>query len=338
MSIQSKVSPITAPGSRRSAALRAKQGQSLETRLSAGVTPIRLDGATGTELERRGVFTGLPLWSTHALIDAPEAVGEVHASYVRAGAEMITANTFRTQARTLARAGLEEGADRRLTRLALSLARDAAHEAERASSGSREEGRRCWIAGSLPPLEDCYAPERVPDARSLEREHGRQAELLAEGGADLILIETMNSLREAEAACRAAQRTGLPFIVGFVAWTRDSLLSGESLSDSSRHMLELGARAVGVNCFPPSLLSDHLEVLGQIGGPLWVAPNLGTPDEATGFLRSEERSPSDLAESLAPWLARRDLRLVGGCCGTGPEHVRAIAARLEAAGPPNQPA
>jgi len=117
---------------------------SLAERLGRPSRPLLLDGATGTELERAGLRTGLPLWSTHALLEAPSAVREIHERYVEAGAEVITANTFRTQRRTLARAGLAQR-DAELTRLAVALAREAV-------AGGKPDA--VFVAGSQPPLED----------------------------------------------------------------------------------------------------------------------------------------------------------------------------------------
>jgi hypothetical protein len=110
----------------------------LETRLRAGA-PLVLDGATGTELERRGVATRLPLWSAGALDSDPELVRQIHADYVASGVDAVTANTFRTQRRTLAHAGIAERAEE-LTRRAVALARSAA--GDRASFAQRAEGER----------------------------------------------------------------------------------------------------------------------------------------------------------------------------------------------------
>src|SRR5512147_2343807 len=105
---------------------------SLTARLVRGEVVI-LDGAMGTELDRRGVATPLPLWSARALLDAPEVVLAIHEDYIRAGADVVTTNTFRTTARTLRRAGLEPDEGERLTRLAVELARDARSRAHRGS-------------------------------------------------------------------------------------------------------------------------------------------------------------------------------------------------------------
>lgn len=301
---------------------RAERAGALLRRLAGHGRPLILDGATGTELERAGLPTGLPLWSTHALIEAPEAVARIHARYVRAGAELITANTFRTQRRTLERAGL--GAeDRSLTRRAVALARGATEDR---SVGDRAD--TVWVAGSLPPLEDCYRPEQAPEASCLEREHGRQAELLGEAGVDLILVETMNSRREALAAARAAARTGLPFAVGLVVWEPGQLLSGDPLLETAQSLVDLGAAAVGVNCVPPSSLEASRRVLAARGLPLLVSPNLGEPNDESGFTRSEDVTPGEFARVLEAWLRDPALRIVGGCCGATPSHIAALARRL----------
>ena len=117
--------------------------------------PLLLDGATGTELERRGVATRAALWSAHALIDAPErGRGASIATTPSAGAEVLTANTFRTQRRTLAREGL---GDRAAELTALAVAPGA--------GGRRERRPRPLVLGSDPPLEDCYRPDLVPGRR-----------------------------------------------------------------------------------------------------------------------------------------------------------------------------
>ncbi len=278
--------------------------------------PILIDGATGTELERRGYDARLPLWSTRALLDAPEAIEAIHSQYLAAGAELLTAATFRTQERVLARAR-ELGqpvtmSGRELCTRAIDLARSA----------SRASGRKIFVCGSAPPLEDCYRPDLVPDDEHLAREHREHALNLAEAGADLILVETMNCQREAVAACSAAAQTGLPFLLSFVSWQAGSILSGESLARAIDACLEHGPSAILVNCLPPSAARACLETLSAAGLPFGVYPNLGPPDPESGR-RSEDRSPDEFAVLAREWLTA-GARLVGGCCGTTPDHIAAI--------------
>jgi S-methylmethionine-dependent homocysteine/selenocysteine methylase len=281
--------------------------------------PLLLDGATGTELERRGLRTTLPLWSSRALLEAPQALLAIHRDYAAAGAQALTANTFRTQRRTLARGGLGARAAE-LTALAVRLAREAAQTA----AGD------CWVLGSDPPLEDCYRPDLAPDDRALATEHAEHCEQLAAAGVDAILCETHNSAREARAAASAARRTGLPVLVSFVCWQGARLLSGEPLAAALHAVRDLEPAALLVNCLPPANVSACLPVLAEATLPFGCYANLGAPDDVTGFARSDELSPQGFAASAVQWAAA-GARIVGGCCGTTPDHIRAIALRLHGA-------
>jgi len=284
----------------------------LDARLQTGA-PLILDGATGTELERRGVATRLPLWSAGALDSHPDLVLQIHVDYVASGVDVITANTFRTQRRTLATAGIGDRAEE-LTRRAVALARRAA-------------GERVWVFGSSPPLEDCYHPERVPDGGALAREHAEHARNLALAGVDAILVETMNTQREAAAALRAAHDAGAPALASFVCRDGARLLSGEPLADALRVAGDEGACAVLANCLPPSNATACLDVLAAQPLPFGLYPNLGEPEDEQGFRRSEELSAERFAELAAGWAAR-GARVLGGCCGTTPEQLAAVVRRL----------
>jgi S-methylmethionine-dependent homocysteine/selenocysteine methylase len=288
----------------------------LRERLRSG-PPLLLDGALGTELERRGAPATLPLWSTHALLHDPALVERIHADYVAAGAEVLTANTFRTQRRVLARAGIGERAAE-LTALAVDLARRAASAA-----------RAVFVVGSAPTLEDCYRPDLVPGAAELAREHAEHAEHLAAAGVDAILVETMNTIREAVAAARAARGRGLPCLVSFVCWEDAALLGGERLADALAAAAAEGADALLVNCLPVSNVAACLPALRAAGLPFGVYANLGAPGVESGPGRSEPYAPDAFAAHAASWLDS-GARIVGGCCGTTPDHIRAIAERLGA--------
>jgi S-methylmethionine-dependent homocysteine/selenocysteine methylase len=285
----------------------------LHERLAAG-PPLLLDGALGTELERLGVEVTLPLWSTHALLRDPALVEHVHADYVAAGADVLTANTFRTQRRVLSRAGIGERA-LELTRLAVDLARRAARGAE----------RRVFVVGSAPPLEDCYRPDLVPDARALALEHAEHAANLAAAGVDAILIETMNTAREAVAALRAARDAGLPCFVSFVCWDGAQLLGGEPLSLALAAAAAERPEAVLVNCLPVSNVAACLPWLRAAGLPFGVYANLGAPGVTSGAGRTEHYAADGFAAHAAHWV-QAGARIVGGCCGTTPGHILAMAA------------
>ena len=288
------------------------------TRLSE-TRPLVLDGALGTLLEGRGIACTLPLWSAHALLEAPEVIEAIHREYQAAGSEILTANTFRTQRRALSRGGIGDRAFE-LTALAVELAARA----------SADASQRCWVAGSAPPLEDCYEPDRVPSDTELLEEHDDHAQNLARAGVDLILAETQIVVREARAAAAAARKTGLPFGVSFVCGPDSRLLSGESLDDALAAIAEYEPSFVAVNCLPPRDATTSLEALFTacdrlaLDLPLGIYPNLGNPVPG-GF--HEACSPAELAAASSQWV-QRGARIVGGCCGTDPSFTSALVARL----------
>ena len=290
------------------------QQNEARARLGAGMSI--LDGATGTELEHRGIPTGLPLWSAAALWEHPEALVAIHADYARAGVDFVTANTFRTQRRSLSRAGRGDEA-RSWTVRAVELAREGAAAAERPP----------LVLGSAPPLEDCYRPEDVPAADALTREHRAHAEHLAEGGADAILVETMNCISEAVSAVRAAVAVDLPCVVSFVCWDGAMLLSGEPLRDAIEAVRHFEPCGIAVNCLPPSNTRACVDELAASGVPFGVYANLGEPNDEVGFTCSETCSPEAFARHAAEWAAS-GARIVGGCCGTTPDHLREVVRTL----------
>jgi S-methylmethionine-dependent homocysteine/selenocysteine methylase len=275
-----------------------------------GGPALLLDGATGTELERRGAPAQLPLWSAGALLHCPDLVRAIHADYSAAGAEILTANTFRTQRRTLARAGLA-GEAARLTRLAVALAREAAGPSVLA------------VLGSQAPLEDCFRPDLVPADPLLADEHAEHAANLAAAGVDGILVETMNTAREAAAAAAAAAATGLPVWVSFACGPGARLLSGEGLAPALDAVRAAQPAALLVNCLPPPDADSCLEVLRGAGLPFGIYANLGAPVGAAGA-RSHDCTPEEYAHHAQRWLAA-GARIVGGCCGTTPDHIRALS-------------
>jgi len=292
---------------------------SLRARLAAP-GPLVLDGATGTELQRRGCDTGLPLWSAQALLSdaGRRTLAGIHADYVNAGAEILTTNTFRTTPRALERAGLLPRWTV-LNRRAVEAARTAARPG-------------VYVAGSIAPLEDCYEVGSVPGQQECLREHLRQADLLARLGVDLLLVETMNCRREARAALLAARSTGLDILLALCPGAPDRLLSGEPLEETLPRLLDAGGgRIVGVllNCAPPEVLERASPLLSRLLGaiPWGLSAHLGAPDPGAGWRLPDEHAP----DAYAAWGRARvqeGARLASGCCGTTPEHIARLAAAL----------
>lgn len=285
-------------------------------RLTAG-PPLLLDGPMGTELDRRGVGTELPLWSAWALVRDPALVGAIHRDYASAGAEVLTTNTFRTHRRSLAKADM--GArSAELTTLAVQLARAAADES----------ARPCWVAGSIAPLEDCYSPELTPAGAQLAAEHAEIAQRLADAGVDLLLVETMPCAAEAAAATVAAIATGLPVLTGFTCGSEGRLVSGETIAAATSVVEALGPDGLMINCTPAASLSVSLEQLAAATTlPLGAYGNVGHAESTSGWAATEVITPADYVALARGWVGA-GASLVGSCCGTNPHHTRALAAAL----------
>ncbi len=275
-----------------------------------------LDGALGSELDRRGVATPLPLWSAAALESAPGTVAAIHADYVAAGCRVLTANTFRTTPRAAAKAGRSAKDAAAWTERAMSLARAAADAAPR--------DRPVAVAGAIAPLEDCYRHDLAPADAAAEREHGAQARILAEEGADLLLIETMNTVREARAALAGARRTTrLPVWVSLIPGPDLTLLDGTPLGEALRAIAADRPDAILANCLPAGYAGRCAPFLAATNLPWGIYANASRVPGAV-FSASDEIAPDAFREHAATCL-EAGACIIGGCCGTTPAHMARIA-------------
>ncbi len=274
--------------------------------------PILLDGPLGTQLDARGVDTTLPLWSASAIDSAPDVVRQIHRDYIAAGAIVQTANTFRTKRRTA-------GDDwERLTREAVALTRHAIESSDVPSQSQR-------IAGCISPLEDCYRPDLSPEHP--ESEHREMAEALAEAGCDLLLCETFPHVGEAVAAVGAGVKTGIETWVAFTAGPDGDLLSLAEIDEGARRAVDQGASAILVNCIPATMTLRFVERLAgaRLGVPIGAYANAGRVDDNIGWQSSTEPGAATYAKFARSWIDA-GATIIGGCCGTGPEHIKAIGA------------
>jgi S-methylmethionine-dependent homocysteine/selenocysteine methylase len=298
----------------------------LRTRLHRG-TPLLLDGGMGQELAARGLDTGGGLWSARALLDDPASVLAVHRDFVRAGADVITTNSYAATRRRLDDSGIPDGFAR-CNRAAGDLARRAAEEA----------GRDVLVAGSLPPIHGSYRPDRVRPVEELEPLYREQAEILGEC-VDLFLCETMSTAGEGLAAARGAAVTGRPV---WVSWTvaddgSGRLRSGESVAEAVAALADVGVEALLLNCSMPESMSPALAELARHGSPpcgvyangfsaidadFEVADGANVPD------RRQELTPDRYAAHAGQWL-QAGASIIGGCCEVGPAHIAALRRTLD---------
>jgi homocysteine S-methyltransferase len=272
---------------------------------------VLADGAMGTMLYARGVF--INQCYDELVLRAPDLVREIHAEYVRAGAELLETNTFGANRVKLAPYGLDTQVAA-INRRAAELAREAA-------------GERRLVAGAVGPLGvrlEPYGPTSRDEARDAFRE---QMAALKAGGADCFLLETFADLEELEQAILAARDTdpGMPVIAQATVGPDLRTAYGAAPEDIARALDKWGADIIGLNCsVGPQTILEAIERMAAVTSrKLSAQPNAGMPREVGG--RSMYMASPEYMATYARHLVQGGAKLVGGCCGTTPEHTRAMA-------------
>ena len=273
----------------------------------------------------------------------PAAVAAIHTGYLEAGADVVTTNSFTATRIAQADYGFDPATVRELNVAAARLARDAADAAELA-----QPGRPRFVAGSLGPTNRTASMSSDvgdPAARSvsweeLEVAYQESAAGLIEGGADILLIETIFDTLNAKAAISAVQSLfdelgeRLPLIIsGTIVDASGRTLSGQTVEAFWHSIRHADPLIVGLNCaLGPKQLREHLDVLSRVADrPVSAYPNAGLPNELGGY----DETPEQMAEAIREWAEHGLLNVAGSCCGSTPAHVAAIAAAV-AGLPPRQ--
>ncbi|WP_460869096.1 homocysteine S-methyltransferase family protein [Rhodococcus aerolatus] len=302
----------------------------LLARAAAGRT-VLIDGATGTECERRGVPVLPGAWSGGGVLTHPDTVRAVHADYVALGAELLIADTFATHRHVLDAAGVGEqfeAVNRRAVELAIE-ARDAAG-AEHVVVAA---GISSWtfLTTQLP---------REPTLDEVRRNTADQVAVLAAAGAELVILEMMVDVDRMLATLDGAQTAGLPVWVGLSCGDYGQrtfpdrvprLKHGQPMSEAISALDGRGVDALAVMHTDVALVDACLDVaLAEWSGPVAVYAHSGD-FRAGHWVFDDVISPADYAAHAAGWV-RRGVTIVGGCCGIGPEHVRELAALVTSEG------
>jgi 5-methyltetrahydrofolate--homocysteine methyltransferase len=271
------------------------------------------DGAWGTMLMERGL---LPREAPEAFgLAHPEVLEEIACLYLEAGADLITTNTFGASPLRLAAYGLEARTEE-INRCGVEIVR-------RAAAG------RAYVCASMGPTGRLLKPFGDTEPEEVQAAFARQVAALAAGGADLICIETMSDLAEATQAVRAA-REGAPGIPVMATMTFEATprgfftVMGVSVSRAAAGLLDAGAQIIGSNCGTgiETMIGIAREFTKSVRGPIAIQPNAGLPVNRQGRTTYPE-TPAFMAERAGE-LLDLGVALVGGCCGTTPEHVRAL--------------
>lgn len=277
-----------------------------------------VDGAMGTVLYGRGVF--LNVCFDELATRQPDLVRDIHAEYVRAGAEILETNTFGANPFKLAQYGLASDTER-LNAAAAKLAREAA-------------GDRASVVGAIGPLGVRLEPFGEVSVAEARDAFGRQATGLLEGGVDGFILETFADLTEMQAAIAGVRRVSALPIIAQMTVGEDGVTAYGSRPQTFGPALEAaGADVIGVNCSvgPQTILEVVEQLVAVVNVPVAAQPNAGLPREVADR-KIYMASPEYMAE-YARRMVEAGARFVGGCCGTTPEHIKAIRSFVRSVAP-----
>ncbi len=317
---------------------RKEQSRMLGELLSERI--LVLDGAMGTMLQQRELtaadFGGASLegCNENLVRTRPDVVLGIHRKYLEAGSDVIETNTFGGAPIVLAEYGLAEHA-REINRKAAELARRAAEEFS-------TPAKPRFVAGSMGPTTKSITVTGGVTFEQLRAAYYEQARGLVEGGADVLLVETCQDTRNIKAAVLAIRQLGrelgdeIPLMISVTIEPMGAMLAGqdvEAMWVSLRHARPL---SFGLNCATgPEFMTDHIRTLGQLTNEFVSCyPNAGLPNEEGKYLET----PTSLAAQLEKFVDHGWLNLVGGCCGTTEQHIRALAHMVEGKKPRQRPA
>jgi homocysteine S-methyltransferase len=285
---------------------------------------IVADGATGTQIYERGILYSVCFEELN--VARPELITKIHEDYIAAGAQLIETNTFGANSIRLEKHGFSSRV-RELNLAACKIAREAA-------------GQRAWVAGAIGPSGYFLGEASADDLKKVKLALAEQAAALVEGGVDVLMVETLRQTEEVRVAIEAALEASggkVPVIANASLDEQGRMADGTDAADIGRMMRDWGAFAIGANCSdgPMHVLAAVERMLG-LGVPVCALPNAGLPH------RVDERlvyvSTPEYFGVYARRMFKLGVHLVGGCCGTTPDHVRRIAAaaRMVGSGAPEE--
>ncbi|HZG04106.1 MAG TPA: homocysteine S-methyltransferase family protein, partial [Streptomyces sp.] len=320
---------VTVPPSAPAGPSKAPRADALREALASRV--VVADGAMGTMLQAAEPsledFQQLEGCNEVLNVTRPDIVRAVHEAYFAVGVDCVETNTFGANHAALGEYGIADRIEE-LSEAGARIAREAA------DSFTASDGRVRWVLGSMGPGTKLPTLGHV-DYTTLRDAYQRNAEGLIAGGADALLVETTQDLLQTKAAVLGARRAleaaglDLPVIVSVTVETTGTMLLGSEIGAALTALEPLGIDVIGLNCATgPAEMSEHLRYLARHARvPLSCMPNAGLP-ELTADGAHYPLTPAELAEAQETFVSEYGLSLVGGCCGTTPEHLRQVVERV----------
>lgn len=274
--------------------------------------PLILDGAMGSVLQEKKLTPNKRVWSATANDDSKSEVITLHKDYIRAGADIITTNTFRTNPYALISTGVTD---------IVGSVSNAVELAKRARGKSS-----VLIAGSNPPAEDCYQVERTISQKDLEWNHKVHIDALMESGCDFIMNETQSHFDEIKFISKYCGENHIPYIMNFFFVDKPKLLSGENLTDAIEYVLKYHPLAIGFNCITFEAFDNAVKRLKpELAWGFYL--NCGSGKFTDNKIDCAV-SPLEYAKLVKPYLAYNP-SFIGSCCGSSPEHTKKLKSLID---------
>ncbi len=285
----------------------------ISTRYKNFTTPLLLDGAMGSLLQKTQGINDKHLWTSIANYSNPEVVKEIHENYIQAGAEIISSNTFRTNPVALLNSEYDF-APEFLAKKGIEIAKEAIGE------------KNVYLCGVNAPAEDCYKVERYVAAPILEYNHKKHIEVLYEAGADFILNETMSHFDEIELVTNFCTQNDIPFTVSLFTSDGKTILSSEKLSEIIIFLLQSKALSISFNCLKLKNLESLLAVLPKDAKYSFYL-NCGNGNFTDKTISCGLDAPQYL-ENIAKYINNRTF-FVGACCGSNINHIKILRKHID---------
>lgn len=274
--------------------------------------PLLLDGAMGSLLQQKGIMSEGELWTSLANLKNPDVVFDIHTSYIKAGADIITTNTFRTN--PLAVKSQSKIKYEKFVKASVQLAKDAA------------KGHNVMIAGSNAPAEDCYQTERKIFKKELEHNHTNHIDELMKNGCDFVLNETQSHFDEIKIICDFCYSKNIPFVISLLVNNQLNLLSGEKVSEVVKFIKDRNPISIGFNCMTADVF-NLIFIKFKLDFNWGLYLNLGSENYQQKKIMTSV-TPDSYAKIIHNYLVKRP-SFVGGCCGSNPTHIKKLRQTID---------